>query len=316
MKTHNKLFTILILSFNASAAIAAINKCLQISATSNNILTNNDSHCYHWRLGNIYYTKTGFGKPLLLIHNLSAASGGFEWKQTIELLKKHFTIYTIDLLGCGRSEKPYMTYTNYLYVQLINDFIKSVIGHRTSVIASGDSASIPLMACSSDPDLFDQILLVNPLKLIDYTLIPGKSSKLFKFLIDTPIFGTLLYNIALSRPVITKQMKHHAFYNPFRIQPHLIDLYYESAHLGGCKKAVFTSQKCNYTKCNIMNALKKIDNSIYLVGGNEIKNIHERLEEYKEFNPAIEISYIPKTKYLPQHEEPVKLSEIIITYLS
>ena len=66
-------------------------------------------------------------------------------------------VYTIDLLGCGRSEKLNMTYTNYLYVQLISDFIKSEIGHRVNVIATGEAASIPVMACANNPELFDPV---------------------------------------------------------------------------------------------------------------------------------------------------------------
>ena len=55
-------------------------------------------------------------------------------------LKDH-TVYTIDLLGFGRSEKPNLTYTNYLYVQLVTDFIQNIIGEKTDIIASNESIS-------------------------------------------------------------------------------------------------------------------------------------------------------------------------------
>ena len=155
MKAKNKLLTLLILSASAAATTAAINKAIQVSAVSKNLLAEPESLCFKWRLGNIHYTKEGSGKPLLLIHDLNPMASGHEWKQLIPLLRDEYTIYTIDLLGFGRSEKANMTYTNFLYVQLISDFIKSEIGHRTNVITSGESASIPLMACANNPDLFD-----------------------------------------------------------------------------------------------------------------------------------------------------------------
>ena len=71
-------------------------------------------------------------------------------------------IYTIDLLGCGNSDKPNLTYTNYLYVQLILDFIKDVIGEKTDVVSSGASSGILLMACSVQNDWIDKAVLVNP----------------------------------------------------------------------------------------------------------------------------------------------------------
>jgi len=314
MKTKNKLLTLLILSTAATAATAAINKFIKTSAISKNLLTEPESLCYKWRLGDIHYTKEGSGKPLLLIHDLNACSSGYEWNQMIPRLKDHYTIYTLDLLGCGRSEKPCMIYTNYLYVQLISDFIKSEIGHRTNVIATRESASIPVMACANSPELFDQLMLIDPLSLLDYSQIPGKTAKSYKFLIDIPVIGTLLYHIASSRNEIINHFKKEAFYNPYAVKSSLIDSYYESAHLGTSPKSVYASVKCNYTKCNIVNALKKINNSIYLIGGEGALSITKHLEEYKSYNPAIETTIIPETKHLPQLENPAELQKIIKTY--
>lgn len=314
MKTKNKLLTLLILSAGTAAATATINKFIKISATSRNLLTDPQSLCYKWRLGNIHYTKTGTGRPLLLIHDLNAASSGYEWNQMLSRLNDRYTVYTIDLLGCGRSEKPNMTYTNYLYVQLISDFIKSVIGHRANVIATGESASIPIMACANNPELFGQIMLINPLSLHDYSQMPGKMSKYYKLVVDFPVLGTLLYHIASSRQAIAEELKTNYFYNPYTVKSTWIDSYYEAAHLGVSPKSVYASVRCNFTKCNIVNALKKIDNSITLIGGGAIENISDLLNEYKAYNPSIESTTIPDTKYLPQLESPGKLMELINTY--
>ena len=53
----------------------------------------------------------------------------------------------MDLLGCGCSDRPKITYTNFLYVQLITDFIKAVIKQPTDVLTSGLSGSFAVMAC-------------------------------------------------------------------------------------------------------------------------------------------------------------------------
>lgn len=309
-----KLFTLFILSTSAIASTAVINNIIKFRAVSKNKLEEQHSYCYKWRFGNIYYTKSGMGKPLLLIHDLNAMSCGYEWKRMISLLQKNYTVYAIDLMGCGRSEKPNMTYTNYLYVQLISDFIKSEIGHRTSVVASGEAASIPVMACANDSNLFDQLMLINPLSILEYSQIPGKTAKFYKMIVDLPILGTLLYHIATCRENISKEFRQQDFFDPYIIKSDWIDSYYEAAHTGLSPKSVYASQKCNYTKCNIVNALRKIDNSIYLIGGEMVENISEKLKEYKDYNSAVEIAFIPETKSLPQLEAPEKLGELIKTY--
>lgn len=311
MKTKNRLFTLMILSASAASATSVINKCIKLSAASKNLLFESNSLCYKWRFGNIHYTKEGTGKPLLLIHDLTAYSSGYEWNQIVSSLKDHYTIYTIDLLGCGRSEKPDLTYTNFLYVQLITDFIKSVIGHRSNVIASGASSALTVMACNNAPELFDQLMLINPESLLSCSQIPSKNAKLYKFILDMPVLGTLLYHIATSKQAITEDFTKHFYYNPYSVKTSCIDTYYEAAHLGQSPKSLFASVKCNYTKCNIINALKKINNSIYIAGGMEMDFMEDIVAEYQRYNPAIEGSFIPESKYLPQFENPAELLKTI-----
>ncbi|WP_432629768.1 alpha/beta fold hydrolase [Brotaphodocola sp.] len=317
MKAKNKLLTLLILSATTAASVAAINKIIKVTAVSKNLLNDDKSKslCFKWRLGNVHYTKSGSGMPLLLIHDLNSASSGYEWSRIVSSLQNDYTVYTIDLLGCGRSEKANMTYTNYLYVQLISDFIKSEIGHRTSVIATGESASIPIMACANKPELFDQLMFINPLSVQDFCQMPGKASKMYKFVVELPMIGTLLYNIANSRQAIHERFVASGFQNPYSVKSSYVDAYYESAHLGASSKSMYASISCNYTRCNIVNALRKIDNSMYIIGGNGIEHIEDRLNEYKEYNSAIETALIPGAKGLPQLETPEELVELIRTYI-
>lgn len=316
MNTKNKVMTLLALSAGGAAATALFNKYIKFSAVSKNLMSEAHPLCYKWRLGNIHYTKTGNGKPLVLVHDLNFSSSGYEWSLLIDKLKQNYTVYTIDLLGCGRSEKPNLTYTNYLYVQLICDFIKSEIGHRTNIIATGESAALAIMACNNSPELFDQLMLINPDSLMNCSQIPGKNAKLYKLILDLPIIGTLLYHIASSRNLIEEAFEEKYFYNPYSAKPIYIDHYFESAHLGECPKAVFSSMECKFTKCNIINALKKIDNSIFIVGGAEVPCIADNIEEYKLYNSAIESSIITKTKYLPQLETPAKLLDVISMFFA
>ena len=109
-------------------AFHAINKF--IFSTSDEHSEEDSSNYYNWKFGNIYYQKTGSGSPLLLIHDLNHYSSSMEWDKVIDTLSREHTVYTIDLLGCGKSGKPAITYTCYLYVQLLTDFIRDIIGEH------------------------------------------------------------------------------------------------------------------------------------------------------------------------------------------
>ena len=119
-ENKHKLLTISILFTLATGIIYVINRVIFATAVLKNLLKSSAKNFYNWRFGNIYYQKKGQGSPLLLIHDLTVYSSAYEWSQVIDELSKEHTVYALDLLGCGRSEKPKITYTNYLYVQLLS----------------------------------------------------------------------------------------------------------------------------------------------------------------------------------------------------
>jgi pimeloyl-ACP methyl ester carboxylesterase len=49
----------------------------------------------------LHYQRAGSGEPVILIHGLSASSRW--WRHNVDALAKRFTVYTIDLIGFGRS---------------------------------------------------------------------------------------------------------------------------------------------------------------------------------------------------------------------
>ena len=96
MNTKNKILTLTTLTSAAAAFTALLNKYIKHSASSKNFLGSSQAHIFKWRFGQVYYTKEGSGKPLLLIHDFHLAASGYEWHLAVKLLKKHYTVYTID----------------------------------------------------------------------------------------------------------------------------------------------------------------------------------------------------------------------------
>lgn len=304
------------LSAGGAVSLALLNKYIQFSATSRGLTREENSLCYKWRLGNIYYTKCGSGKPLLLIHDLHFASSGYEWESIREQLSRSYTVYTLDLLGCGRSEKPNLTYTNYLFVQLICDFIKSEIGHRTNILSTGDSAALSIMACSNSPELFDQIMLINPSSLTDCCQLPGKNAKLYKLLLDLPLAGTLIYHIACSRSMIEEAFRTKYFYNPYTVKPVQIDRSHEAAHLGECPKRSSPVLNAAIPSAIFPMLSGRSTTASSSSGGSEEPMIEATIQDYKIYNSAIESSIIPKTKHLPQLEQPDAVMDAIHMFFS
>lgn len=308
MKKHIRNFVIL--TTLTTASIYAINKFISISSTLKNLLKTDHGHFYDWKYGSIFYSKSGKGSPVLLVHDLDPASSSVEWEKIYKSLSKKHTVYTIDLIGCGRSSKPNLTYTNYLYVQLLTDFINNIIHENTTVISTGASGSFTVMACNMNPECFDKIVLINPENLNDLMETPDKRKNALKCLIDLPIIGTFLYNLLYCAIGIEKIFSNKYYYKSHLASSKNMDSYYESAHLDNSKgKYLLSSIVASYTNINIVHALEKIKNNIYIVCSKENEASRYIMESYSQHNPSIETGYVENSKYLPQMEAPEKLLE-------
>ncbi len=315
-KNKHRLITLGILLTFATGIIYLINRLVFTSATLKDLLKSSANNYYNWRFGKVYYKKKGSGSPLLLIHDLTVYSSAYEWKNTIDKLAESHTVYAIDLLGCGRSEKPRITYTNYLYVQLISDFIKNVIHEKTDIIASGYSGSFSILACHNESSLFGKIFLVNPPELSLLNKIPGKRSKFYKFIIELPVFGTLIYNMITCQSNVQLLFTEKYLYNPFNVTAEMIDTYYEAAHKGfSNSKFLLSSLIGCYTNNSINHGLREIDQSIILISGGEEENAMEAQKAYVNMNPSIETCIVERTKHLPHLENADKFIELMNIYL-
>lgn len=315
MKKNIKHF--FLLTALATGAIHLANRFVELTAEMKNILKSENGNFYDWKNGQIYYTKRGKGSPILLIHSLDPISSSYEWCRTAKKLEKNHTVYTLDLLGCGRSEKPCLTYTNYLYVQLITDFIKNIIKEKTDVIATSHSISFVVLAQTMDSGLMKRIIAINPPTIGQFERTPDKYSTIRKVLQSMPIFGTFLYNIRTHERNIRKVLREEYFCKPQLVSSKMLDAYYEAAHMKQSRgKYLMASIDGHYTDNAIGHALKKLDIPLYIIESRNIPNAVAIADSYAHLNTNIETSFISNAGLIPQLEVPEKLLSIIHMFLN
>ena len=296
--------------FATTLSLHLINKYIKINVSQNKSLDYIPDLYYNWKFGEISYTKQGKGSPILLIHDLTTYSSGYEWHRVIDKLSENNTIYCIDLLGCGNSDKPNILYTNFLYVQLITDFISNVIGDKTTVVATGESTAFVLAACSNKNENINNIVMINPMDINILTKSPNKISSLITKTINLPIFGTFLYNVFTRKNKVGSLFKTDYYSNYTFEDNEIAKIYYESAHTDGSKH-LFASLAGFYTTLNVSHCMKSIKNNITIIVGDELDEYKEIAEEYRDNMLFVKIETIKNTKYLPQLEMPEEVIKII-----
>ncbi|KAF5481535.1 hypothetical protein F2P56_002176, partial [Juglans regia] len=99
--------------------------------------------------------------PLLLVHGFGASIP--HWRRNIGTLAQNSTVYAIDLLGFGASDKPAgFNYTMETWAQLILDFLKEIVQKPTVLVGNSvGSLACVIAASESSRSLVQGLVLLN-----------------------------------------------------------------------------------------------------------------------------------------------------------
>lgn len=315
MSKHSTLKKIIVASVVIGSAMHIANEYIMKIATSKDLLKKDDGNFYSFKYGDIFYKVSGEGKPVLLIHDIDECSSGMEWFYLEKKLSKTNKVYTIDLLGCGRSNKPKLVYNNFLYVQLITDFIKDIIGEQTDIIATGKSVAPVVMSAKLREESIDRIMLINPADLVELNEVPDTFSKIKKTVLTCPVVGTFIYHMLHKKDDIFDRFINDYFNDPNADFTEISEYYYESAHRDRSgSQYLYASIQGNCVNMNINHGLKVLDKDIIIVSGESYFESEFVPNDYAKLNDNIECISIMDTSYLPQLEAPTKVMDIIEEY--
>ncbi len=302
----SSLFKKVLFLASVTGSLAAVNYFINNENNKNtNIITDKkpdvERLLYEWKYGSISYKKCGTGKPLLLIHELSCGSSNMEWDRLYEGLSDNHTVYMIDLLGCGLSDKPYITYTNYLYVQLISDFIEEVVCESVDIISSGNGSAIAAMSHLNKKDNINKMIFISPsTSLLDNPNVI-ESKKIYEYLMGIPVLGTTVFNYYFNKEN-SKKNTENKFVDPEDREYYENHSYINSHYNSSKSKYLFASMEKNLTDISIKNAVKATDDKIMILCGESNADKDNIFSCYKLHNPKISTKIISKSNTYPHIE--------------
>src|ERR1700694_6112528 len=162
---------------------------------------------FEWRDRRVAFTKHGEGPPILLIHGIHPSAWSYEWRNNVDSLARANTVYTIDLLGFGRSDRPAIRYSARLYISTISEFFHRVIDEPTVVVASSLSGAYAVVLAARDPHRFPAVALIAPSGLVRQNEPVGIGGEAGRFAVETPIAGNAMFNELVSRPNLRRYLR-------------------------------------------------------------------------------------------------------------
>lgn len=240
---------------------------------------------------NIYYQTLGEGKDLIMVHG---------WKQDVstfhnisEELKKHFTLWLIDLPGFGRSENPKKDFKVEDYADIIKEFIKENKLNKPHLLGHSLGGRVGIKLTSNYPEIIDKLVLESSAGIKhEHDLL-----RLFS-LTFAKLFNLLIPNIGSFK----KRLKHK-FYKQIGSD------YNDAKEL----KSTFI----NIINEDLTPDLPKIKNQTFIIGGVNDTSVPPRDQRkmYRKI-PFSKLEILDKTAHFPHLENPSKFIYFVTDFLT
>jgi pimeloyl-ACP methyl ester carboxylesterase len=268
---------------------------------------------YAWNWGRVKYYTAGEGDPLLLVHGVYAGASAYEWRENFEALSQNFRVYAPDLLGFGLSEKPNVPYSANLYVRLIEDFMREVIGEPTLICASSLSAAFCVAAQPITP-MARKLALICPTGILHLRDPHAIGNRAIEKALKTPVYGKTFYNGLTSLTGIRHYLEAEAYHDPREISDQEVQYLHAVAHQPGAHYAVraFIAGKLNL---DISYTFWRMDKPILLLWGR-----HARVtplsdaQEFQERNPRTDLRIFEESALLPHVEESFEVNDMLAEF--
>lgn len=108
----------------------------------------------------IHFQQQGLGRPLVLLHGVP--TNAYLWRNIVPGLTFGNTIYTLDLMGFGLSEKPQnVTYSIETYVSQLTKFLENFHLQKPILVGHDIGAPIVTLYTLRNPDNVRKLILMN-----------------------------------------------------------------------------------------------------------------------------------------------------------
>ena len=313
----NKTLKTLLWTGVGAAAVAAANNAVFASAEALGNTLGGDARFWPGPYGDLFYTKLGAGKPVVLLHGIYAGASGYEWRKNFGALSEQALVYAPDWLGFGLSDKPRIKYTAAQYVEQLGQFLTEVVKEPCTLVASSLATAYAVQVAADLPHLVEKLVLVCPTGFRHLAKAPDAGAEATYQLTHAPLLGTTLHNGVTSKASLRHYLMNQTYFDPSFVDDALVDHYSTAAHQYGAQNAPpsFYSGLLNHSVAEVFPKLTQ--KTLRIIWGREARLTPlSDAEAFLAANPNAELTVLDKSGLVPHDEQAAAFNHIVTDILS
>jgi pimeloyl-ACP methyl ester carboxylesterase len=260
--------------------------------------------------------------PILLIHGFGASIG--HWRQNFGVLSQEHTVYALDLLGFGASEKAIATYNVNLWVEQIYEFWQTFIQEPVILIGNSIGSLISLAAAASYPEMVKAVVAISlPDPGLQKEAIPPRLLPFVEtvqnIIASPPLLRPIFYLVR--QPAIIRRWVKLAYANPDSITDELVDILAGPPSDRGSARAfciLFRVMGSTKLGPSVKAILPDLEIPILLIWGQQDRLIPASVakpEELMEYNSHLKLVKLENAGHCPHDECPEKVNQLILNWI-
>lgn len=259
--------------------------------------------------------------PLILLHGFGASIG--HWRHNLTELSQQHTVYALDMLGFGASEKAVANYSVELWVEQVYEFWRTFIGQPVVLVGNSIGSLVCLAAAATHPDMVQGIVM---LSLPDPSIREAAMPKLLRPLVQaiegvftSPLLLRSLFHL-VRRPRIVRPWAAIAYANPAAVTDELIEILVGPARDRGSAQAFAAILKAMTSPQfgpSVKSVLPALQIPMLLLWGQQDRMIPRSLaRQFLEYNPSLKLLEIDNAGHCPQDECPERVNQEILDWIN
>lgn len=260
----------------------------------------------------------------MLIHGFGASIG--HWRHNAMALSQHHTVYALDLLGFGASEKAIAPYNVALWIEQVHDFWQTFVGEPVVLVGNSIGSLVCLAAAAAYPEMVRGVVMLN---LPDASVLESPAwmgaamtavrpiAAVAKGIFTFPLVFNPFFRV-LRQPALIRAWAKQAYASSESVTEELLEILGTPArdrHAVKALRAMITTPKI--TKYTAREILPAIQVPMLLFWGRQDKFVPPKLASYcVKLNPKLELVEIDNAGHCPHDERPEEVNQRILTWIA
>jgi pimeloyl-ACP methyl ester carboxylesterase len=252
----------------------------------------------------------GSGPPVLLLHGIPLSL--LTWRHNVDPLAEHCTVYALDMLGYGRSDKPAGADYSVPALAGVVRAVLDQLGVRTvSLVGSSFGCAVAVTFASLYPERADKLVLINP---VCYPQGRHSATRLARIGLVSLLARTALRTSTVGRRMIAGPLRR-SYANQALATAGLVAAHHRQLVRANGERTFLATLR-SLDEAELAGRIPGLTNESLVIWGERDhvlpSSIADRL--LGDLRGA-RLELLPTAGHLPHEEEPDRVNELIATFV-